>query len=156
MDHLSFVFAAIHGLAAAIWVGGMFFAYVILRPSLGFMEAQVRLKTWDGCFRRFFKWVWVAVVALPASGYLQVFGISGGFANAGPHVALMHWIGLVMVGLFVFLYFVPYRAYARAAMAGDWAAAGARLPTIRRLVGTNLILGLLTVAIGASGRFWGV
>lgn len=61
-----------------------------------------------------------------------------------------------MVGLFVFLYFVPYRAYARAAMAGDWAAAGARLPTIRRLVGTNLILGLLTVAIGASGRFWGV
>lgn len=154
MDHLSPFLSAIHSLAAVIWVGGMFFAYVILRPALGLMDAQIRLKTWDGCFRRFFNWVWIAVIVLPASGYVQVFGISGGFENAGAHVTLMHWIGLAMIGLFAFLYFAPYRAYARAAAADDWAAAGARLPTIRRIVGTNLILGLLNVVVGASGRFW--
>lgn len=154
MNNLSPFLFAIHSLAAIVWVGGMFFAYMILRPSLGFLEAPVRLRVWDECFRRFFAWVWAAAVALPASGYLQVFGTSGGFANAGPHVTLMHWIGLAMIGLFAFLYFVPYRAYARAAAAGDWAAAGTRLPTIRRIVGTNLILGLLTAALGASGRFW--
>lgn len=154
MDRLSPFLFVLHSLAAVIWVGGMFFAYMVLRPALGFMEARDRLKTWDGCFRRFFSWVWAAAVALPVSGYLQVFGVSGGFANMGLHVALMHWIGLVMIGLFAFLYFVPYRAYARAATADDWAAAGARLPMIRRIVGTNLVLGLLTVAIGSSGRFW--
>lgn len=154
MSQLSSFLFAVHSLAAVIWVGGMFFAYVVLRPALGFTDAPVRLKTWDGCFRRFFAWVWGAAIALPASGYIQVFGISGGFENMGLHVTLMHWIGLVMIGVFIFLYFMPYRAYARAAAAGDWAAAGARLPTIRRIVGTNLILGLLTVAIGASGRFW--
>jgi len=35
-----------------------------------------------------------------------------------------------------------------------WVVAGARLPTTRCLVGTNLIFGLLTIAIGASARFW--
>ena len=34
---------AIHTLAAAIWVGGMFFAYMVLRPSAGPLEAPVRL-----------------------------------------------------------------------------------------------------------------
>ena len=30
-----------------------------------------------------------------------------------------------------------------------------QLTQIRWVVGTNLVLGLLTVAIGASGRYWG-
>jgi len=35
---------AIHALAAVIWVGGMFFAYMVLRPSAGPLEAPLRLK----------------------------------------------------------------------------------------------------------------
>jgi uncharacterized membrane protein len=30
-----------------------------------------------------------------------------------------------------------------------------QLTQIRRIVATNLVLGLVTVAIGASGRYWG-
>jgi putative copper export protein len=45
---------ATHTLAAAIWVGGMFFAYMALRPSAGPLEAPVRLQLWERVFSRFF------------------------------------------------------------------------------------------------------
>ena len=54
----------IHSLAAVLWVGGMFFAYVVLRPSLQEWEALDRLKLWRGVFRRFFPWVWASVLGL--------------------------------------------------------------------------------------------
>ena len=44
----------IHSLLAAIWVGGMFFAYVILRPSLQEIDPPVRLTLWRGVLKRFF------------------------------------------------------------------------------------------------------
>ena len=31
---------ALHGLAAALWVGGMFFAYVVLRPTVAHHSQQ--------------------------------------------------------------------------------------------------------------------
>jgi len=33
---------ALHVLAVVVWVGGMFFAYVVLRPSAGPLAAEVR------------------------------------------------------------------------------------------------------------------
>ena len=39
--------------------------------------------------------------------------------------------------------------------AGDNAAAAAQLNQIRIIVTVNLVLGLITVAIGSSGRYWG-
>ncbi len=47
---------AIHALAAAIWVGGMFFAYMVVRPSAGPIEAPARLQLWERVFSRFFPW----------------------------------------------------------------------------------------------------
>jgi uncharacterized membrane protein len=57
---------AIHALAAVLWVGGMFFAYMVLRPSAGPLEAPVRLQLWDRVFSRFFPWVWASVATLLA------------------------------------------------------------------------------------------
>ena len=37
--------------------------------------------------------------------------------------------------------------------AANWAEAGVQLGVIRRIVAVNLTLGLITVAIDASGRF---
>jgi uncharacterized membrane protein len=37
--------------------------------------------------------------------------------------------------------------------AANWAEAGVQLGLIRRIVAVNLTLGLITVVIGASGRF---
>ena len=56
----------LHILAAVIWVGGMFFAWMILRPALGAsLEAPQRLQLWSAVFPRFFVWVWLAVLLLP-------------------------------------------------------------------------------------------
>lgn len=145
----------IHVLAAILWVGGTFFAYVILRPSLAAWESLDRLKLWQAVFRRFFPWVWMSILGLLLSGYAMIFYGFGGFSGIGLHIHVMHLLGLIMVLLFVFLFHVPWLAFKRAVDQEDVAIAAARLSTIRLIVGVNLALGLLTSAIGASGRYWG-
>ena len=49
---------AVHVLCAVIWVGGMFFAYVVLRPSLSVLEPIQRIALHTQVFRRFFLVVW--------------------------------------------------------------------------------------------------
>jgi uncharacterized membrane protein len=146
---------AVHVLAAIVWVGGMFFAYVVLRPVAGALEPAARLALWQGVFGRFFPWVWASIAALLVSGYGMLLLGLGGFAGAGVHVHLMQAIGLVMMALFAHLYFAPWRRLQRALEQGDGAAAAGQLGQIRRVVLINLCLGLLTSAIGASGRVWG-
>ncbi len=154
MPYITIVAITFHILSAIVWVGGMFFAYVVLRPSLGFLEPPERLVLWNKVFPRFFFWVWIAAIALPVSGYIQVFLGFGGFEAAGMGVRIMHAIGLLMIAIYAFLYFVTFAEFRSAVEAEDWPRAGGVLARIRRLVGINLILGLLTSIIGATGRFW--
>ena len=145
----------IHVLGAVIWVGGMFFAYLVLRRALGPIDPQVRLDLWRHVFDRFFPWVWASIVALLASGYGMIFLGLGGFAGAGLHVHIMQATGLLMMALFLHLYFAPWRRLQRALAQGDYQMAAGQLAQIRWIVATNLTLGLITTAIGASGRYWG-
>ncbi|MEK7245324.1 MAG: CopD family protein [Pseudomonadota bacterium] len=151
---LSPLFNALHALAATLWVGGMFFAYVVLRPAVGFMEPPQRLTMWNNVFARFFRWVWVIVIALPATGYYAVYADFGGFAQSGVHVLFMHVLGWIMIALFLFMFVGPYRRYRAAVETQDWPTAGRILVVIRRIVAMNMALGLVTIAIGASGRLW--
>jgi uncharacterized membrane protein len=145
---------ALHVLAAVVWVGGMFFAYVVLRPSAGPLDPASRLALWQRVFGRFFPFVWASILALLASGYAMLFIQFGGFAGAPPHVNVMQATGILMMLLFPHLYFAPWRRFSRAVEAGALPEAAARLNQIRRIVAINLVLGLITVAVGASGRFW--
>lgn len=145
----------VHVLAAVIWVGGIFFAYVVLRPATGAIDAHLRLELWSQVFRRFFPWVWASIAALLLSGYGMVFLGLGGFGGAGVHVHIMQATGWVMIVLFLHLYFAPWPRLRRALAAGDDKMAARQLTQIRWMVGTNVVLGLLTSAIGASGRYWG-
>jgi len=145
---------AVHMLAAVIWVGGMFFAYMILRPSLPPLEPSNRLPVWQRVLARFFPWVWLCIVALPASGVTMVSEAFGGFSTLSPYVQLMAILGGVMIAIFLFLYFVPWRRYRAAVAAADWPAAESHLRRIRLLVGINLLLGLVTIVVGASSRYY--
>jgi uncharacterized membrane protein len=145
----------LHILGAVVWVGGMFLAYMVLRPAAGMLEPPARLALWRGVFERFFPWVWASVLALLLSGYGMLFFALGGFAGAGIHVHIMNVIGLIMMALFLHLYFAPWRRLQRALDAGDNAAAVRQLDQIRVIVAINLGLGLITSVIGASGRYWG-
>ena len=144
----------VHAFAAVIWVGGMFFAYMVLRPATGALDPHVRLDLWGRVFVQLFPWVWASIVALLVSGYAMIFFGLGGFAGAGVHVHVMQATGLLMMALFLHLYFAPWRRLRRALDAGDHQAAAVQLDQIRRIVAINLVLGLITVAIGASGRYW--
>ena len=145
---------ALHILAAVVWVGGMFFAYLVLRPATGPMQPPERLGLWNRAFAKFFVWVWVAVIVLLLSGYWLLFDDLGGFAAAGVHAHIMQGIGLLMMLLFVHLYAVPYQRFRRAVAASEFAAAAAALNQIRVIVATNLVLGLVAAVVGATGRHW--
>jgi len=145
---------ALHILAALVWVGGIFFAYMVLRPSAGPLEPPARLAMWRRVFGRFFPWVWASIAILLISGYTMLFVHFGGFAGAGLHINVMQLTGIVMTLLFLHLYFAPWRRFSRAVEAGALQDAAKQLNQIRRIVAVNLVLGLLTVAVGASGRFW--
>lgn len=144
---------AIHLLAAIVWIGGMFFAYMVLRPSAAaLLEPPQRLPLWCACFKRFFSWVWLCVAILPASGYWMVFETFGGFASGGWHIKTMHLSGLLMIALFLYLYVFPYRNLKREVDKKNYPAAAEALARIRTIVGTNLIIGLFTASIAVAGR----
>jgi uncharacterized membrane protein len=144
-----------HILAAVIWVGGMFFAHQMLRPAAGPLDPAQRLALWRRVFARFFPMVWGAIVALLASGYAMVLWGFGGFANIGLYVNVMQGLGIVMMLIFAHLYFAPWPRFRRALDAGDFTAAQRQLDQIRRIVGLNLVLGLIVVVVGATGPYWG-
>ena len=144
----------LHILAAVIWVGGMFFAHVILRPiAAGQLEPPVRLKLWVGVFKRFFPLVFAAIVILLATGYWMVLSFFGGFDAVGLHVHIMIWTGYVMMLIFFHVFFAPFKRLKRAVAAEDWAAGGKSLAQIRSLVGINLLIGLAIIAIASGGRY---
>ncbi len=154
MPSMPTVIAVIHVLAAIIWVGGMFFAHMALRPAIDTLEPPQRLTLWSRVFPHFFAWVWAVVIALPATGYARIYLGYDAFADAAVHMRIMHQIGLGMIVLFVFLYFVPYQRFKKAVAAEDWDHAAINLRMIRRIVVVNLLLGLITASVGASGRAW--
>jgi uncharacterized membrane protein len=143
----------LHLMATVIWVGGMFFAYMALRPALSIFEPPDRLTLWARVFARFFPWVWGSVAVLLGTGYGVLFGYFGGFGDAGLYIHLMHGIGLVMMLIFAHIFFAPYKRLRNAVAIKDWAAGGAALNQIRRLVAINLALGLLVVAIAVGGPY---
>jgi uncharacterized membrane protein len=143
-----------HILAAVVWVGGMFFAHVMLRPAAAPLDPAVRLPLFRRVLANFFPWVWVSVIALLVSAYGVLLPGMGGFDALPLYVNVMQVIGIVMILAFFHLYFAPWRRFRRAVDAGDLAAAAPQLTQIRHIVLFNLILGLVVVAIGGTGRAW--
>ncbi|MCC6207638.1 MAG: CopD family protein [Gammaproteobacteria bacterium] len=144
----------VHTLAAVIWIGGMFFAYMILRPvAADQLEPPQRLRLWGAVFARFFPWVWVAIIALPVTGLFLAFQLFGGIGGSPLFVHLMLALGTAMVLIYLHVYFAPYRRLRVAVAAQDWAGGGKALGAIRKLVGLNLLLGVLLLAGVAGGRF---
>lgn len=147
------VLLAAHFLAALFWVGGMAFAYMILRPAAGALDGPARLTLWRNVFARFLPWVGVSIVVLLASGYAMMFATYGGF-RAPIYIHVMQGTGILMMLIYLHLYFAPWRRFRTYVGAADWPNAGKQLAVIRMLVGINLVLGVITVLAGSTGRFW--
>ncbi|SOB76509.1 Uncharacterized membrane protein [Marinobacter sp. LV10R510-11A] len=144
---------ALHVLSAVIWVGGMFFAYMAMRPAVvEVVEASQRGVLWCQTLSRFFRWVWLSVALLLVTGYWMIFNVFGGMAGAGWHIHVMQALGLIMMLLFSHIYFAPFRRLKHAVAEKNPEEGARRVGQIRKLVGVNLIIGIVVVVIGAAGR----
>jgi uncharacterized membrane protein len=142
----------LHIVGLAVWIGGMFFAYMALRPVAATrLEASQRLALWEGVFGKFFSWVWLSVALILASGFYMMMKIG----RPPSYVSAMFIIGIVMMLIFAHVFFAPYKRLRRAVAAQDWPAGGAALAQIRQMVGLNLLLGFVTIACGALGPLLG-
>lgn len=147
---------SLHLLAALIWVGGMFFAYMALRPAASsLLEPSLRLALWVQVFRRFFPWVGLSIAILFISGFWMISNFFEGMKNVGPHVHGMAALGFVMALMFLHIYFAPFRRLKQAVIAKDWEQGAKKLNQIRILMALNLVLGFAVVVIGVAGRYLG-
>jgi uncharacterized membrane protein len=135
---------ALHALCAVIWVGGMFFAYVVLRPSLSVLEPIQRIALHTQVFRRFFLVIWHVMPLILLSGFAMLFLFYGGLAFVGWNVHLMLLLGLIMSAVFLLIVFGPYARFRRTT---DRNTAAACIDRIRKLIAVNLVLGVVTVVV---------
>lgn len=134
----------LHLLCAALWVGGMFFAYVVLRPSLAAIEPNPRMLVHTQVFRRFFLVVWHLMPLLLITGAAMLY-LWGGMANQPWQVHAMVGLGILMAVVFLIIVLGPYRQFRRTTNRDRMASS---LNAIRRLIGVNLLLGVITVIVG--------
>jgi uncharacterized membrane protein len=148
--HLSL---GLHILGVVVWVGGMFFAYMALRPAAAVvLDGASRLKLWGSTFKHFFPWVWVSIALIFTSGYFILFSLIGGFAKAAAYIHAMHGLGFVMLLIFMHVFFAPYKKLKKAVANEDWDAGAKALAQIRLLILINLSIGILTIVIATLGK----
>ena len=142
----------LHVLAVILWVGGLFFAHMVLRPAAMALDPAQRPSLWLRVLGGFFPWVWGAVILLPVTGYWMIHD-RGGMAAVGVPVHIMQGLGWVMIALFLALFFGPYRAMKASLAAGELPEVERRQKQIRRLLTANLHLGLTITVIVAATRW---
>src|SRR3954469_20546324 len=91
---------ALHLLCAVLWVGGMFFAYVVLRPSLAAIEAPQRMLLHTRVFKKFFLVIWHAMPIIILTGFAMI-ALHWDMATAPWQINAMMGLGLVMAAVFL-------------------------------------------------------
>lgn len=148
------VIMILHLIAVIIWIGGMFFAHMILRPVVQQrLEPPLRLPLMSDVLGRFFYWVWLAVLSLWVTGLGLIFFYQGGIAGIQLYVFVMLVLGTLMTLIFIYLFFVPFPRLKQALTVQDLKIGGQQLGIIRKIVATNLVLGLIIIFVTLIGRY---
>ncbi len=83
----------------------------------------------------------------------MTFELLGGLARVGMHVHLMMTLGIIMMVIFLYICYRPLPRLKRAVDEKNWSQGARDLNQIRKLIGVNLILGLLVICVAGIGRF---
>ena len=134
---------ALHLLCAVLWVGGMFFAYAVLRPGMAAIDPPQRMLLHTRVFKRFFLVIWHAMPVAIITGFAMI-GLHWDMATAPWQINAMMALGLLMGAVFLAIFFGPYRQFRRTT---DRNRMVSTLDSIRKLIGVNLILGLATIIV---------
>jgi len=92
------------------------------------------------------------VVGLKEAILVAMIVLLGGMRAVGVYVHVMIGLGLVMILIYGHLVASPLKRLRAAVAASDWPGAGAAMTMARRLVGINLVLGLVTITVAVLGR----
>jgi uncharacterized membrane protein len=141
----------LHVMGVVVWVGGMFFAHMALRPSVQALAPPERLTLLAATLGRFVAWAGASAAVIVATG-IGMMTMLGGFDTVNRWVASMAVAGLVMVLIYVWLVAVPFRLLRSAVAASDWPRAGAAMQRVRHLVAVNLGIGIVVIAFGVFAR----
>lgn len=142
----------LHLIAAVVWLGGLTFMLVALRPAvLALMEPQPRARLMASVWGRFFPIVLGAIVVLFVTGsnlYTTLFRAmkaANGIGSVPLGWNLMLVGGLAMMLIFGHIFFAGFRKFKRALGQEDWAVVGAAASQIHRLMVVNFVLGWLVI-----------
>lgn len=133
------VLHALHVLGAVVWVGGLFFLMLIMRPAIADLDPAQRVDVYRAAFHRFLRMLWVVIPGVLLTGYIMLFGEYGGFIDGKWNLHLMHMLGLGMSVLFLTTWFGPYQPFRK--------GQGRAIDLIRPLLLTSLFLGLATIVV---------
>ncbi len=134
----------VHVLSIIVWIGGMVFAHFFLRPAVASLEPPLRLTLMHDVLGRFFRAVLVASLLTLATGLWMIGRVarqmvqSGGSFDMPLAWTIMSVLGILMVAIFLFIRFVPFKKLGRAVMASEWSAGAAALGQIRLWISVNL------------------
>jgi uncharacterized membrane protein len=134
----------LHVFGVVVWVGGMIFMHGFVRPAAADLPPQVKLPLLQQILGRFFVWVIASIVAILGSGGAMMAMLG---PNASVGVKAMAAVGIVMMLLFGHIRFAIYPKLRRAVQSQNWADGAAQLARLRRWVGVNTVLGIVTIAI---------
>ncbi len=135
---------SLHLLGMAIWVGGLVWVMVILRPSLALLDPTPRVSVHLQSLKRFFRLVWQVVLL---TGWSMEIFREGGFAGADWHINAMQGLGILMALVFAYSYFGPFKKAQRAIRPKPEI-----FESIRSLAGTTLVIGIAVVVVASLGH----
>jgi uncharacterized membrane protein len=141
----------LHLLAINVWVGGTFFTVVILPHAAASLEPAERHPFMRIVFKRFFFWVWLAMMILISTGGWMIYRVFGGIINAPLYVVLMMSITLLMVCVFLLIYFGSYRLYVQSLKQENLSDSERHLDYISLLSKINMALGICVVLVIGGG-----
>jgi uncharacterized membrane protein len=138
----------LHVMGVMVWVGGMFFAHMALRPAAQSLAPPERLPLLAAVLSRFVAWVAVAIVAILASGLAMMAMMD----TVALYVHAMTALGLAMMAIYAYIVAVPLRILRGGVSARDWSRAGPAMQRIRQLVAVNLVIGIVVIAVAYLAR----
>ena len=142
----------IHLLAAVVWVGGMAFTLLCLRPAaIAVLPPPQRIPFMHAALGRFFKIVVMAIALLLATGVIMILTV--GTKNMPAAWMWMVGLGVVMMSVFFHLRAVPFSRLGKCVETQDWPLAAGQLERLRLGVLLNLAIGLAIFAVMKLGRY---
>jgi uncharacterized membrane protein len=148
---------AIHLLSIILWIGGMMFVAMFLRPALAALEPPTRVKLMHDVLGRFFRAVSMVALATLLSGVWMIGSVAKQTSQGGaPWSMPLEWtvmaaLGVLMIVIFAYIRLRLYPRLTHAVNAANWPGGGAVLASIRQAVAINLVIGVAIVLMVTIG-----